>query len=78
MVDVNDTKSKAFIKKHPELAERQFKLRPPRVQRDYTAAGEHTATGETGHEKRALVPRGAMQRAMKAGLVTAGMVNTKF
>ena len=86
LVDLNDTdKTRRMVQATPKLAERQFILRAPagtarkgarhartvprdeRKQRGWNEKG----TGE----KRPAVPRGALARARKAGLVTADLAN---
>jgi len=77
LVELNDTKiSKRYISKHPELCERQFRLRPPRRMRP--TGRMHTNTGATPHKKRAFVLKGALRRAVDAGLVTPGLANMGF
>ena len=73
LVEINDKKvNNRFIRRHPELAERQFVLRPPRKMRPL--GRDHTSTYAAPYHKRALVPRGALKRAIDAGLVSPGLV----
>ena len=73
IVDLNDTDiSKTYIAKHPELAERTFNLRPPPKRGVYVPHAQQHRQG-TG-EKTAVVPRGALARAVKAGLVSRGLL----
>lgn len=70
--------TKSFIKEHPEVVEREFRLRPPRAMKLFRSPPHHAETGETNHQKRAVVPRGALLRAQDAGLVTTGLTNMGF
>lgn len=77
LVEINDKKlTKGFIRRHPELAERTFTLRPPRAVRP--ADRDHTSTGATNYNKRAMVPRGALRRAIDAKLVSPGLVKMGY
>jgi hypothetical protein len=73
LVDVNDTKlTKAYVTKHPELAERQFTLRQPQNGAAYVPHPQKHREGDGS--KSAKIPRGALARAVKAGLVSPGLV----
>jgi hypothetical protein len=77
LVDLNDTdKTRQTIKNNPEMAERSFVLRAPKGLRrkggrkpEIRPTGKHTGTSTH------FVPRGALSRARKAGLVTADLAN---
>jgi len=70
-VDLNDTKSKKLFRDHPELAERQFMLRP------YITAKPHWkeeyGRKQTGKRKRPYMMRGDLARMVKANLVHSGV-----
>jgi hypothetical protein len=75
LVDLNDTdKNRRKVKANPKLAERTFTLYPPQVPRSARPGqsrpgGPSLVTGE----KRAVVPRGALARAQRAGLINAAI-----
>lgn len=70
LVNLNDTDSeKSIIKMHPELVERQFTLQTP--WKNPTRAGRGITKGKISGVKMAKVPRGALARAKRAGLITA-------
>lgn len=74
LVDLNDTDAtKQFVRDHPRMAEREFILYPPRPPRKHVP-GDHNKPGHkknfTG-EKQSVVLRGALRRAVKAGLIAA-------
>jgi len=77
LVELNDKEiTKSFVATHPELTDRKFRLRPCRPFRGEQR--HHGNTGATNHEKRAIVPRGALKRAVDAGLVTPGLMVAGF
>lgn len=75
LVDLNDTDiSKKYVHDHPELADRKFTLRPPQKTRKANpprGTQEHRNGDGT---KSAVVPKGALRRAVQAGLVSAGVL----
>lgn len=75
IVDLNDTgATRAIVKQHPELADRTFRLCPPQTQRPYKP-GSHKQEHRDGNGKNSsTVPRGALSRAVKAGLVSPGLM----
>ncbi len=73
LVELNDKdRGKAYIRAHPELAERVFRLRPPAKDRGLST-WKHTRRGD-GAIRRTMIPRGALKRAMDAGLVSRGLL----
>jgi len=68
IVDIQDTKSKRFMKKHAALLEGDVTLSPPPVAK--TRAGDGRAKGPYNGRKRAFAHRGALQRAVRAGLIS--------
>ena len=74
-VDLNDTdKNKDTILKNPKLANRSFVLRAPAG--NYRRGARHrvnTTAGKSNGASSHVVPRGALARARKAGLVTADL-----
>ena len=74
MIDLNDdSKIKDIIKNNPDLVERQFHLRPPKPRSEASLKGKNTNTGHCNAGK-ASVPRGALARAVRAGLANAAAV----
>lgn len=74
LVDLNDTdKTKKYLKEHPELAEKSFYLRPSISYKKKGSQPTGRATGPRTGAKRAYAPRGAVRRALKAGLLNEGV-----
>jgi hypothetical protein len=74
LVDLNDTDiKKAAVKMRPELAERQFVLRKPYKKNN--KYGGSVPQGRTTNERVAIVPKGALARARKTGLITADLAS---
>lgn len=72
LVDLNDIDaSKKFIKEHPELAKQNFVLQMPK-KTPYRPGSHHHGTGKE-NSKRIIIPIGALARARKAGLISAGL-----
>ena len=70
IVDLNDKRTlKTLVKENPTIIVRQFELRPPRVRVHGT--GTHKPFMNVRTVARAFLPRGAMSRAIKAGLMSA-------
>jgi len=69
-VDLNDTKkSKAFIKNNPDFFEREFAFLAPRKRPPEKKGGHGRAAPGTEKSRSAVIPNGAMRRAVKAGLI---------
>ncbi len=67
LVELNDTDfEKEYVKKHPELVERQFTLYPPGPRKKRGESGNHD---HDDGSKKSSTPRGALARAIDAGLV---------
>lgn len=81
LVNLNDVdKEKKFIKDHPELIERELVLYKTEVESPRVHTGKSGASGAKyplGHPKsqRVMVPRGALKRAEKAGLIPRRLAN---
>lgn len=81
LVDLNDTdKEKKKIRENPKLAEASYILKAPRglvmLGSSHTVKGvSHKPAGKIDHSRTHLVPRGALLRARRAGLVTADLAN---
>lgn len=73
LVDLNDTDpKKKAIKQRPELAERSFSLTVPQVEKRVgRPAG--SAPAKPSGKQMPTMPRGALDRARRAGLVTADL-----
>lgn len=67
-----EAKTVQEAKQHPELAERRFTLRPAPKQARYVPRPQERREGDGS--KSAKIPRGALARAVKAGLVSPGLV----
>lgn len=76
LVDLNDSdKNRRKVRDNPLLAERTFTLYPPQAARPHRHHGyrpPEAHEGTTG-ELRAVVPRGALARAQRAGLINAAL-----
>ena len=68
-VDLNDV---GYLRKHPELMEREFTLRPPRDRRGLVRSGDRSRIRK-GDPRRPHAPWGTYKRAVKAGLITSGV-----
>lgn len=73
ITESNDTGTlKKMVEEHPDLMNRQFTLRVPRKRK-----GDHSRTRTTSNTprstNRAIVQRGALARAEKAGLIGKGV-----
>lgn len=76
LVDLNDTEiSKKYVHDHPELAARKFTLRPPQKMRAHIPGNPQKHRNGDG-TNRAVVPKGALRRAVQAGLVSPGLLGT--
>lgn len=73
LVNLNDyDKGKEFLRKNPDVAERKIYLRPPRVDATGTIV-EGKPVGKPGLRFAAHAPRGALARAITAGLIDKSM-----
>jgi hypothetical protein len=72
-VDLNDTKeAKKRLKEDPDYFEREFTFLAPRRHTSNPTGGHRATYAPVGEGSlRALAPRGALQRAVKAGIVAA-------
>jgi len=67
-VDMNDNKKdNKYIQAHPDFFERDFRFKAPR-RRTKDTRGTHEK--KAGPARKAVVPLGALRRAVKAGLVS--------
>jgi len=68
LVDMNDEKLvEMMIKNHPEELEQEFEFHvPPKVKRSFTPSVKKASTGK----RRPFFPKGAIERARKAGLIS--------
>lgn len=77
LVNLNDKDPrKVYLKEHPEIAARSFTLRPPTQQKQRRGSPpQHmrTVNPEAKGTKSAAVPKGALKRAIDAGLITSGL-----
>lgn len=75
LVDLNDTDhGKSYLKKHPEVAEREFILRKPVAHKSApVGSGGKNDTRRSHSTGGHRVPRGALRRAQAAGLITADL-----
>jgi hypothetical protein len=77
LVMLNDRDNfKKYIKAHPELANRTFTLRPPskaKQSRPNIGSDNPRGRGTITGEKRAYAPRGALSRAVDAGLINTAV-----
>jgi hypothetical protein len=77
LVDLNDTdKEKTFIKEHPEEVEREFTLRAPppsKRNKNKRKSGDHGKPTDPIPERSQKIPRGALRRAITAGLIPPGI-----
>ena len=77
LVHLNDTdKQKRYLRDHPEIAERSFTLSPPRKDVARPQKVKPRPRGVYTDEKRAIVPRGALRRAVEAGFVSPGVLDS--
>jgi hypothetical protein len=75
--DLNDKcPSKTYLAEHPEIADLEIRLRPPRrrTSEDDKREGRSPPTGRSTGERRSGAPKGALLRAQKAGLIPASVV----
>jgi hypothetical protein len=73
LVDLNDKDiAKTFVREHPELVERSFVLRKMRTRKKVPGAHGDADRKRAGNPH-PVVPRGAMKRALDAGLITADL-----
>jgi hypothetical protein len=74
LIDLNDADiTKKFVKDHPDIAARKFTLRPPQKPRVRAPLGAQIHRNGDG-TKRAVVPKGALRRAVQSGLVSPGLL----
>jgi hypothetical protein len=75
LVDLNDKdKGKVYIQEHPELVEREFILRVPQKRKpSKKVSGEHHDPTDPIPEKAHKIPRGALRRAVAAGMLPPGI-----
>jgi hypothetical protein len=74
LVDLNDKdQAKTYVQEHPELVEREYTLKVPRKQKaqkkDKRKSGEHHKPTDPIPERSQVIPRGALRRAINAGLL---------
>jgi hypothetical protein len=75
LVALNDTDPKKnYLKKTPDLVEREFTLKPPQKRAVPGAHNSKNVSAERAGSKRQMVPRGALKRAVDAGLVNPGLM----
>lgn len=74
LVDLNDKdKNKSYVKTHPEMVERKVTLYAPyQYERSYRGQDRQARSLSTG-SKASLVPKGALARAVAAGLINADL-----
>lgn len=70
IVDNNDTGAlRALAREKPGLVERDFILRAPKARRQVPGTHDHGNRANPSTTRRVFVPRGALRRAVKAGLI---------
>ena len=66
--------AKTYVHEHPELVERSYTLRVPRKQKPtnkdkLNRSGKHHQPNDPIPERSQVIPRGALRRAINAGLL---------
>lgn len=70
ITDKNDSGTlKKMVKDDPQIIERSFNLRVPRDPRKPEGASAHSTANTGTNRTKAFIHRGALQRAVKAGLI---------